>query len=457
MLARLVREDSGNRVAVERLVNALRQRRFLVPDSTQALATNKPLPNPAANSGRLALSPDGRFRANVVGATIEVREVASGLLHWTHSNAHASVIRSIFFDVGNQKLISASADGTAKVWLLTSNAPSLVLPHDGPVYHAEFSPDGSRIATASFDRTARLWDTATGHPIGERLNHRDAVNKVRFSPDGRWVITASDDQTARLWDATTGQPVCEPARFAEAVDDAWFVQDARHIQAQLAAGSRMAFRPTAGLLVPAWSPNQTAPEWQSSADPNDPRLVTLRKQLSPRHAAEVPFLELDPHGQLVATASMDKSACLWNVGSLALVAPPLIHDGGVNCIRFSPDGLRVVTSTSNRKVRLWDVATGQPLSDWITSPEAIEGVNFTKDGRWIVSSAGWRWELAVAKDHAPDWLPALAEAVAGVQMDMYDHATPVSPSAWQELQRRLQTSQASQPVPAWAVDFINHE
>jgi succinate dehydrogenase/fumarate reductase flavoprotein subunit len=52
---------------------------------------------------------------------------------------------------------------------------------------------------------------------------------------------------------------------------------------------------------------------------------------------------------------------------------------------------------------------------------------------------------------------ALAEAVAGVQMDMYDHATPVSPSAWQELQRRLQTSQASQPVPAWAVDFINHE
>jgi eukaryotic-like serine/threonine-protein kinase len=66
-----------------------------------------------------------------------------------------------------------------------------VLPHDGPVLHAEFSPDSRRVVTASFDRTARVWDAATGQAVAPPLGHRGDVNHAAFSPDGRRVVTAS--------------------------------------------------------------------------------------------------------------------------------------------------------------------------------------------------------------------------------------------------------------------------
>ena len=56
-----------------------------------------------------------------------------------------------------------------------------------------FSPDGTKIATASYDKTARLWDAATGKPLGEPLRHDARVNAVAFSPDGMKIATASGD------------------------------------------------------------------------------------------------------------------------------------------------------------------------------------------------------------------------------------------------------------------------
>ena len=80
------------------------------------------------------------------------------------------------------------------------------------VNSAQFSPDGQRVVTASEDNTARLWDAASGKPIGEPMKHEDWVNSAQFSPDGQRVVTASEDKTARLWDAASGKPVGEPMK-----------------------------------------------------------------------------------------------------------------------------------------------------------------------------------------------------------------------------------------------------
>ena len=79
--------------------------------------------------------------------------------------------------------------------------------HEDPVWSAAFSPDGSRIVTASWDKTARLWDAATGAPIGQAMKHEGPVKSAAFSPDGTRIVTASDDKTARLWDAATGAQI----------------------------------------------------------------------------------------------------------------------------------------------------------------------------------------------------------------------------------------------------------
>jgi TIR domain/WD domain, G-beta repeat len=87
--------------------------------------------------------------------------------------------------------------------------------HDDGVNSAQFSPDGQRVVTASADNTARLWDASSGRPVGEPMKHNGPVASAQFSPDGQRVVTASVDMTARLWDAASGKPVGEPMKHEQ--------------------------------------------------------------------------------------------------------------------------------------------------------------------------------------------------------------------------------------------------
>jgi WD40 repeat protein len=84
--------------------------------------------------------------------------------------------------------------------------------HNAPVYSATFSPDGSRIVTASVDRTARIWDAATAKEIAVLRGHDASVSSAAFNPDGKRIVTASSDRTARIWDAATAKEDRDPAR-----------------------------------------------------------------------------------------------------------------------------------------------------------------------------------------------------------------------------------------------------
>ena len=75
-----------------------------------------------------------------------------------------------------------------------------------------FSPDGRRILTASDDGTARVWDADSGKPVGEPMRHEDGVFVVSFDADGQRIFTAARNGIARVWDAQSGEPVGEPIR-----------------------------------------------------------------------------------------------------------------------------------------------------------------------------------------------------------------------------------------------------
>jgi WD40 repeat protein len=114
-------------------------------------------------------------------------------------------------------------DRTARVWnAATGRLNATMTGHSDQISSVSFSSDGTQVVTASADDTARIWNAVTGQPIATLTGHTYPVRTASFSPDGTRVVTASLDETARIW-ASGGDflqsrvraltPRCLPAEF----------------------------------------------------------------------------------------------------------------------------------------------------------------------------------------------------------------------------------------------------
>jgi WD40 repeat protein len=232
------------------------------------------------------------------------------------------------------------------------------LRHTDVVWSAAFSPDGTRIVTASQDKTARLWDAATGKELASLEGHQDLVVSAAFSPDGTRVATASDDGTARLWDATTGKELAVPLEHEGYVASAAFSAD--------------------GSLVLTASADTTARVWESATGKE---LAVLRG-----HVHWVNSAELSPDRTRVVTASKDKTARLWETATGKGLFVLDSHDE-VNSAVFSADGTRVVTASAEGTASVWDVATGKELAVLRGHEGAVWSAAFSPDGTRVVTSS----------------------------------------------------------------------
>ena len=143
---------------------------------------------------------------------------------------HTGHVSSASFSPDGSRIVTASDDKTAKVWDAKSGAEILTLKgHTGVVTSASFSPDGSRIVTGSYDKTAKVWDAKSGAEVLTLKGHTGAVISASFSPDGSRIVTGSHDKTAKVWDAKSGAEVLTLKGHTGAVSSASFSPDGSRI------------------------------------------------------------------------------------------------------------------------------------------------------------------------------------------------------------------------------------
>src|SRR5262249_31219366 len=129
---------------------------------------------------------------------------------------HTDTVLHVAFSSDGRRLATGSFDHTAKVWDATTGQLLLTLQHQDLVGIVAFSPDGQRLASPSKDQTVKIWDVATERrgtltvPISTIRGH--FWRAVIFSPDGRYLAVATRDNTVRVFDAATGAELLDPLR-----------------------------------------------------------------------------------------------------------------------------------------------------------------------------------------------------------------------------------------------------
>ena len=344
------------------------------------------LPHPAEVTAAARFGPDLVVTGDAEGV-VRLWDFASG--DTTELTGHVARILAFAVSPSRDRLASASADGTARIWTLPDGDLAAILAgHENYVLDVAFSPDGEQIATASQDRTARLWRTSTGQEQAVLAGHTEAVTAVRFAPDGR-VLTASQDGTVRTWDpreptlallANVGYDVIDvrvDGRNAVVAVDA----AGRAHRIDLRSGREIDVRP-APAPAPAEARDGTRAVIRGS-------VVELRRNgkvvLLTGHKDDVTAVTFSEDSRLVATASVDHDARLWDARTGRLVHLLRAHFAVVSDVAFSRDGRWLVTAGPGR-AGLWDVETGDRVALLGGHASILTAVTFDADGHTILTA-----------------------------------------------------------------------
>lgn len=283
---------------------------------------------------------------------------------------HHSDVLSVAFSPDSTLLATASRDRTIRLWSLPDGAHLATLEgHRGPVHCVAFTPAGDVLASASGDMTARLWllgeRGGSARPtVSELSEQQGAVEAVAFSADGAQLACGWNMWShghISLWDVRAREAPCELTTRLHTA------------HGQVVFG--LAYAPNLDLLAAALAGGKIR-LWMSGED-----AFTIRG-----HGQAVRAVAFSPDGSLLASAASDGMLKLWIVaayggGPLATLRG---HSGAVTGVAYAADGLTLASAGSDGTVRLWDAAHGDPLRVF-PAGAAAHCVACSGDGMWLAA------------------------------------------------------------------------
>ncbi|HEX4146432.1 MAG TPA: pre-peptidase C-terminal domain-containing protein [Pirellulales bacterium] len=290
-----------------------------------------------------AVSPDGKLLA--IGGFAEVRLLTSDERApvRTFSGLRGS-ITAVSFSADGTRLVAAGGEagmlGEAWLWnVADGRLLKSFVGHKDSLYAAALSPDGSLLATGSYDQQIKLWDTKTGKELRTLTGHNGAIYDLAFHPNGKILASASADRTVKLWDAATGQRL---DTFSQPLKDIYAV----------------AFSPD-GRFVAAGGVDNRIRVWKLSptAKENTNPLVYTRFA----HEGAVLELAFSRDGRLLASSGEDRIVKLWETAGYTEHSVLAKQPDWAAGLALTADGSRLLAGRLDGSLDVYDTKSGQPV------------------------------------------------------------------------------------------------
>jgi WD40 repeat protein/uncharacterized protein YjbI with pentapeptide repeats len=365
----------------------------------------------SGNSSRVIRSNDSEFK-----------QQSSSI--WV-AGGHLGAVTACAWSPDGSRVVSASADKTLRIWDGESGQNIMTLVgHKGEVLSCSWSPDGKQIVSSSTDHTVRIWDVASGQTVHTLIGHQGVVFNCRWSPDGMRIASASGDTTVCLWGVISGQRLAILLGHQQAV-------------------MRCAWSPDGMEIVSAGADSEGR-IWNADSGKEIRRLIG--------HTKDVMSCAWSPSGGRVLTAGADSTLRIWDSQTGICLRTLVGHQHPTYDCAWSPDGTRVLSAAEDATVRLWNADTGESLGMFVGHHRTVFGVDWSADGMRVVTAS----EDGTLRIWDPDSCESVNTLVGG--------EVPVHSVAWSPAHLAIVTGLGDNTLQKWDTNpdsgvqsFVGHE